>query len=59
VCQEVVENEVRSPRKFNPSVPEDLELIALKCLEKEQERRYPSARALAEMSSNVPSPRLR
>jgi serine/threonine protein kinase/tetratricopeptide (TPR) repeat protein len=35
-------------RRFNPSVPADLEAIVLQCLEKDRARRYPSAAALAE-----------
>jgi len=36
------------PRKLEPSVPADLEVIAQKCLRKEPEQRYESALALAE-----------
>src|SRR5206468_1353283 len=44
----VVHTEVTSPRLLNPSTPEDLETICLKCLEKEPSRRYPTAQALAD-----------
>ena len=37
-----------SPRALRPQVDRDLETIVLRCLEKEQEARYPSAVALAE-----------
>jgi eukaryotic-like serine/threonine-protein kinase len=35
-------------RKVAPSIPKDLETITMKCLEKEPQRRYDSAKALAE-----------
>ncbi len=37
-----------SPRKFNGSVPRDLETVCLKCLEKEAGQRYADCGALAE-----------
>jgi tRNA A-37 threonylcarbamoyl transferase component Bud32 len=47
LCQ-VIESPPVSLRKRNPDVPPDLETICLKCLEKRPERRYHSARELAE-----------
>src|SRR5437870_3284543 len=44
----VLETEPRQPRLYNPKVDRDLATICLKCLEKDQERRYSSALALAE-----------
>jgi hypothetical protein len=46
---EMVRNQTpEAPSAFNSRVPRDLEIICLKCLEKEPRRRYQSALALAE-----------
>ncbi len=44
----VLEQDPALPRQLEPGLPADLEVIALKCLCKEPERRYESALALAE-----------
>jgi serine/threonine protein kinase len=41
-------DEIKSPRALNRSIDRDLETICLKCLERDPERRYSSAAALAE-----------
>jgi hypothetical protein len=46
VAQVVADRPV-PPRNLQPGVPRDLEIICLKCLEKEPSDRYPSAEALA------------
>ncbi len=48
VLVQVIQDEPEPLRKRKPSIPADLETIVLKCLEKEPERRYDSARALAD-----------
>src|SRR5262249_40126519 len=42
------ETDPRSPRLLNPKLDRDLSTICLKCLEKDPQRRYSSALALAE-----------
>ncbi len=46
--EQVRERPPDSPRKLNPRVSRDLDVICLKCLEKDPRRRYASADALAE-----------
>ncbi len=48
VIVKALQEEPKSLRKINPSIPGDLEAISMKCLEKEPHRRYDSAKALAE-----------
>jgi WD40 repeat protein len=46
--RQVLEKAPQRPRALNPLCPRDLDIICLKCLEKDARRRYPSAEALAE-----------
>jgi formylglycine-generating enzyme required for sulfatase activity/tRNA A-37 threonylcarbamoyl transferase component Bud32 len=44
--QHVLTREPERPRALDPHVPRDLEIICLKCLQKEPRNRYPTAEAL-------------
>src|SRR6266568_1627400 len=44
----LLDTEPRQPRLLNPKIDRDLNIICLKCLEKDPQRRYPSALAFAE-----------
>ncbi len=48
VLHRVLYEEPEPPRRKNPSIPRDLEIVVMKCLEKDPDRRYDSARALAD-----------
>jgi hypothetical protein len=48
VLQQLLDEEPRSPRRLNGAIPRDLEIICLKCLQKDPGKRYPDAPALAE-----------
>ncbi len=48
IIKKVVEEDPIPPRKLSPEISKDLETIILKCLEKDPNRRYESAKALAE-----------
>lgn len=44
----VLQGQVRAPRRWEPSLPLDLQAIVLRCLNRDPAERYPSARALAD-----------
>ncbi len=46
--RQVIEDEPLSPRLVNPGVPQDLETICLKCLQKDPARRYATSQELAD-----------
>ena len=45
---QVIDQEPVSPRKLNPQVPQDLETICLKCLQKDLRHRYESSQELVD-----------
>ena len=47
VVMQVIEREPVAPRKINPSLDQDLELICLKCMQRDPQQRYATASDLA------------
>ncbi|MHC4941220.1 MAG: protein kinase domain-containing protein [Planctomycetota bacterium] len=47
VCSQIITKDPVLPRRTNRKIPKDLETIVLKAMEKDRERRYPSAAAMA------------
>jgi tRNA A-37 threonylcarbamoyl transferase component Bud32 len=48
ILQEVLVKGPVPPRRANPAIPRDLETVILTAMEKDRDRRYPCARAMAE-----------
>ncbi len=48
LVQQIVRDEPRPPRRVNPAVPAELEVIVLKALAKDPAERYPTAQELAD-----------
>ena len=48
LLHQVINDEPPSPRRLSSNVPKDLETICLKCLEKDPDKRYPTAHELGE-----------
>ena len=48
LMRRVINHDPVPPRQINPKVHRDVETIILKCLEKEQRRRYPDAKTFAD-----------
>jgi serine/threonine protein kinase len=48
LIHQVLNTDARSPRELNSLIPKDLETICLKCIEKNPDKRYETARVLIE-----------
>ncbi|HLY72759.1 MAG TPA: protein kinase [Planctomycetota bacterium] len=48
IYEQIVHQDPKAPRKWNPAIAEDLDTLTLKALEKDPSARYPDARAFSE-----------
>jgi serine/threonine-protein kinase len=57
ICLRVAQDPPIAPRTYRPDLPVRLEAIILRCLEKDREKRFPSAQALSEALEEFGEPK--
>jgi serine/threonine-protein kinase len=57
ICLRVAQDPPIAPRSYRPDLPVRLEAIILRCLEKDREKRFPSAQALSEALEEFGEPK--